>query len=77
MPAKAVITAPVPTVQETAREMGVAKARVRQLRQLMTDIVEGRIGRVVRFVTRTAPAGPKRRAVAKRRVARRKQAARS
>jgi len=74
MPAKAVITAPVPTVQETAREMGVAKARVRQLRQLMTDIVEGR---VVRFVTRTAPAGPKRRAVAKRRVARRKQAARS
>ena len=77
MSAKAVITAPVPTVQETAREMGVAKARVRQLRQLMTDIVEGRVGRVVRFVTRTAPAGPTRRAVARRRVARRKQAARS
>jgi hypothetical protein len=77
MSAKAVITAPVPTVQETAREMGVAKARVRQLRQLMTDIVEGRVGRVVRFVTRTVPAGPKRRAVARRRVARRKQAARS
>jgi hypothetical protein len=57
--------------------MGVAKARVRQLRQLMTDIVEGRFGRVVRFVTRTAPAGPKRRAVARRRVARRKQAAHS
>lgn len=74
MPAKAVITAPVPSVQETAREMGVAKARVRQLRQLMTAIVEGR---VVRFVARTAPAGPKRGAVAKRRVARRKQAVRS
>ena len=29
MPAKAVITAPVPSVQEAAREMGVAKARVR------------------------------------------------
>ncbi len=74
MPAKAVITAPVPTVQETAREMGVAKARVRQLRQLMTAIVEGR---VVRFVTRTATARPKRQAVTKRRVARRKQTARS
>jgi len=77
MPAKAVITAPVPTVQETAREMGVAKARVRQLRRLMTAIVEGRDGRVVRFLTRTTPAGPKRRAVAKRRVTRRKQTARS
>ena len=77
MPAKAVITAPVPTVQETAREMGVAKARVRQLRQLMTAIVEGRDGRVVRFVTRTARAEPKRRAAARRRVARRKQTARS
>ena len=44
MPAKAVITAPVPTVQETAREMGVAKARVRQLRQLMTAIVPLRDG---------------------------------
>ena len=76
MPAKAVITAPVPTVQETAREMGVAKARVRQLRQLMTAIVEGR-DRVVRFVTRTARAEPKRRAAARRRVARRKQTARS
>ena len=43
----------------------------------MTAIVEGRDGRVMRFVTRTAPAGSKRRAVAKRRVARRKQAARS
>ncbi len=74
MPAKAVITAPVPTVQETAREMGVAKARVRQLRQLMTAIVEGR---VVRFVTRTATAGPRRHAVTKRRVARREQTARS
>jgi len=71
MPAKAVITAPVPTVQETAREMGVAKARVRQLRRLMTAIVEGRDGRVVRFLTRTTPAGPK------RRVAKRKQTARS
>lgn len=77
MPAKAVITAPVPTVQGTAREMGVAKARVRQLRQIMTAIVEGRDGRAARFLTRTAPAGPKRRAVAKRRVARRKQTARS
>ncbi len=71
MPAKAVITTPVPTVQETAREMGVAKARVRQLRRLMTAIVEGRDGRVVRFLTRTAPPGPERRA------ARRKQTARS
>lgn len=77
MPARAVITAPIPTVQETAREMGVAKARVRQLRQLMTAIIEGHDGRVVRFVTRTAPAGPKRRAGAKRRVAKRKQTTRS
>jgi hypothetical protein len=74
MPAKVVITAPVPTVQETATEMGVAKARVRQLRQLMTAIVEGRVGRIVRFVTLTAPVGPKRRAVARGRVARRRQA---
>ena len=77
MRAKAVITAPVPSVQETAREMGVAKARVRQLRKLMTAIVEGRNGRVVRFVTRTASPGPKRRVAAKRRVARRKQTPRS
>ena len=66
MPAKAVITAPVPTVPQTAREMGVAKARVRELQQLMTAIVEGRDGRVVRVVTRTATLGPKRRVVAKR-----------
>ena len=77
MPAKAVIAAPFPTVQETAKEMGVVKARVRQLRRLMAAIVEGRDGRVVRFLTGTPPAGPKRRAVAKRRVAKRKQTARS
>ena len=77
MPAKAVITAPFPTVQETAKEMGVARARVRQLRRLMAAIVEGRDGRVARFLTGTAPAGPKRRAVATRRDAKRKQTARS
>lgn len=77
MPAKAVITAPVPTVQETAREMGVARARVRQLRRLMTAIVEGGDGHVRRFMAPIAPAGPKRRAAAKRRAARRKQTARS
>jgi hypothetical protein len=77
MTAKTVITAPVPTVQETAREMGVAKARVRQLRDLVMAIVEGRDGRVALLVARTAPAGPKHRAVARRRVARRKPIARS
>jgi hypothetical protein len=71
------ITAPVPTVQNTAREMGVAKARVRQLRRLMMAIVEGRDGRAARFLVPTAPVEPKRRAVAKRRVARRKHTAHS
>lgn len=77
MPAKAVITAPFPTVQETAKEMGVAKQRVRQLRRLMAAIVEGRDRRVVRFLTGTGTAEPKRRAAARRRVAKRKQTAHS
>ena len=78
MPAKAVITAPFPTVQETAKEMGVAEKRVRQLRRLMTAIVEGRDGRVVRFLTVTGAAASraKRRAAVKRRVTKRKQTSR-
>ena len=78
MPAKAVITAPFPTVRETAKEMGVAEKRVRQLRRLMTAIVEGRDGRVARFlaVTGTAVSRATRRAAAKRRVTKRKQTSR-
>ncbi len=77
MPARAVITASFPTVQETAKEMGVAKQRVRQLRRLMAAIVEGRDWRVVRFLTGTATVRPKRRAAARCRVAKRKQTAHS
>lgn len=78
MPAKAMITTPFPTVQETAKEMGVTEKRVRQLRRLMTAIVEGRDGRVVRFLTATgtATARAKRRAAAKRGVTKRKRIAR-
>lgn len=78
MPAKAMITASFPTVQETAKEMGVTEKRVRQLRRLMTAIVEGRDGRVARFLTATgtATARAKRRTAAKRGVTKRKRIAR-
>ncbi|OLC65859.1 MAG: hypothetical protein AUH69_08455 [Actinobacteria bacterium 13_1_40CM_4_65_12] len=76
MPAKAVITTPFPTVQETAREMGVAAKRVRLLRKLMTTIVKGQDGRVVRFLTHggMAASRAKRRAAAKGSVTKRKRA---
>ena len=45
MPAKVMITTPMPTVEETAREMGVSRKRVRQLARLMTAIMEGRPGK--------------------------------
>lgn len=77
MASKAVITAPVPTVDETAREMGVGKRRVRQLRRLVTAIVHGRDGRIARVlaVSETATPGA-RKARARLRVAKRKQTAR-
>ena len=50
MPVKAVIITPFPTVEETAREMGVGEKRVRQLTRLVAAIVEGRSG------TKKAPA---------------------
>lgn len=74
MPAKAMITTPFPTVQETAKEMGVTEKRVRQLERLMTAIVEGCDRRVVRTLTRTANSRAKRRA--KRGVTKRKRIAR-
>ena len=70
--AKALITAPVPTVQDAAREMGVGKARVQQLRQLMTAIAAGATGGVERLLSRTASVGAKRRVIAKRRVTKRR-----
>ena len=78
MRAKAVITTPFPMVQETAKEMGVTEKRVRQLRRLMTAIVEGRDGRVVRFLTVSGAGASKakRRVAAKRRVTKRKQTSR-
>lgn len=66
MPAKAVITTPFPTVQETAKEMGVAEKRVRLLSRLMMAIVRGTGG--------AAASTPKR--GAKRGVTKRKRAAR-
>ena len=78
MPAKAVITAPFPSVEETAREMGVADQRVRQLRRLVTAIVEGRDGRVVRFLAprERAVRKAKKKVTAKRRVAAHKRTTR-
>jgi hypothetical protein len=76
VPAKAVITTPFPTVQETAREMGVTEKRVRLLEKLVAAIVEGRDGRVARFLTASGMAASrtKRRSAAKGRVTKRKQA---
>lgn len=45
MRAKVVITGRVPTVEETAREMGVPAKRVRELTRLMTAIMEERLGK--------------------------------
>ncbi len=45
MPAKVLITGRVPTVEETAKVMGVSRKRVRELTRLMTAIMEERLGK--------------------------------
>ena len=75
MGAKAVITTPFPTVQETAREMGVAAKRVRLLRKLMAAITEGKDDRL-RIVGGTAALKAQRRPAGRSRVTKRKQASR-
>jgi hypothetical protein len=67
MASKAVITTPFPTVRETAREMGVAEARVRWLSKLILAIVAGR--------DLAAASRAKRRVAARRRTTTRKRAA--
>ena len=77
MQAKIVITTRFPTVEETAREMGVGERRVRQLRRLMMAIVQGRDGRIVRFLTAGGTAAPraKKKTTAKHDTAKRKRTA--
>jgi hypothetical protein len=76
MASKAVITAPVPTVHKTAREMGVGKERVQQLRRLVTAIVHGSDGRIARFLAGETATPGARKTRARFRVAKRKQTAR-
>jgi len=69
MPRKTLITSPVPSIEETAREIGLSAKRARQIAALMDDIVQRRLRRAAR-ITRHKRATNAARNVASRRVAR-------
>src|SRR5207302_10045499 len=50
MPRRVLVTAPVPTLEETAREIGLSQKRARQIAEVMDAIVEKRLasGRLIR-----------------------------
>jgi len=43
MPRRVLVTAPVPTLEETAREIGLSQKRARQIAEVMDAIVEKRL----------------------------------
>src|SRR5437773_1177252 len=50
MPRRVLVTAPAPTLEETAREIGLSQKRARQIAEVMDAIVQRRLasGRLIR-----------------------------
>ena len=53
MPRKVLITGPIPSVEETARELGVSPKRTREIVALMDAIVDRRLRAAARRKQRT------------------------
>lgn len=66
MPRKVVITGPAPSLEETAREVGLSPGEARRIADLMDAIVQRRLRRVGGVVRYKRGPGPERRMRPKR-----------
>ena len=66
MPRKVLITAPAPSLEETAREIGLSQKRARQIAELMDAIVQRRLRKAEGVARQTRAARAARTVTSKR-----------